>query len=1041
MRPTFVSTSRTYACVLSFLLGSVVFLPTFATPLAAQQGDGAPSLTPGRVLTLVKGDRAAEVQEPFRAVVVDDGRLFLTDTKKGDVLWFDENLVWKGSLAALHPARALGSPVRTVADSRGRIYVADSENRRIHWFIDDQFGGSWSGRGDEPGRFDSLDDIAIDADDMVWAADGSRGVIKVFTPEGLLERVITGFTGAGFEKPTLIAVDPAGGVYVYDADRKTVFAGDMDGNHRWTFDLTQRMGGKKLRDLQVDPTGAVFLVLDDKSRVAILSPSGELQGEIFGPTGTPASYERLTGLSISASRGVMTVVDQKDLLVQEIRIAWPDENAFLEPAPRAFSAFVIDTIQAQVLAVSPGAEGSDAEERWLARDAGGLAVLDPSGERVGEVVLAELPKPLVTMGTADGFILVGADRRMRVLSHTGEVVTSLPSATAGGELKRPEALAWRASDGAIAVYDRDDDEIQILSSVGAFQQRVGRKGVGAGEISKAVSLSFDHAGHLFVVDLEGSRVQEFDEHGIYLAGSPPVTINRGAGNVALGVGADAWGRTFLLDEATGTAAQIGSDGVECQVVAPWMMPPVTGLAVTPGGDILIGGGEETRFRTVRFRCVGPPPTPRGLRLTLDTGPEGGALLAWVPGTPGAASFEVFRRQGGSEAELVASSSGPSALIPREAWGTEVGDLFIRGVSDRGVAGPYSTSVTDRLTPALYGLVAGDDDLPTAESLLREELALAQEEGREDVVSLRAVFLQSIIAQGEYDRARSELETFEATLDPERAAEMRLDIARAAVSGAIRAGAGETAVLWLRPIGDMAPETLSPIEQLALELDEAGDTDLAAEMLVRHGYQASLEGAELTLALAAAQVAMDRPEQAMTTLIEASGEANGPGLRRELDRGIFQLATDITDGLLDGSIVGRQDLTAEQQVDVVLRNLEAYAAETSASSAEEWELRLGALAAKPRIHRAVVLEGSDFDAARELYELILEETPFLLQSDEIRVRGRLGALALAEGREEDAREAFGQVLEISPNWVPAEEDFSPSVRDFVAGMQVEDGATP
>jgi tetratricopeptide (TPR) repeat protein len=240
---------------------------------------------------------------------------------------------------------------------------------------------------------------------------------------------------------------------------------------------------------------------------------------------------------------------------------------------------------------------------------------------------------------------------------------------------------------------------------------------------------------------------------------------------------------------------------------------------------------------------------------------------------------------------------------------------------------------------------------------------------------------------------------------------------------------------------MALETLSPVERLALDLDASGDTDLAAEMLVRHGYQASLEGAELTLALAAAQVAMDRPEQAMTTLIEASGEASGPAMRRQLDRGIFELATDIADGLLDGSIVGRQDLTAEQQVDVVLRDLEAYAAQTSGSSAEEWELRLGALGAKPRIHRAVELEGSDFTAAGEMYEFILAETPFLLQSDEIRVRGRIGALALAEGREEDAREAFGQVLEISPDWVPSEDDFSPSVRSFVAGMQAEDGATP
>jgi len=1035
VRPTSVTTSRTCVCVLSVLLGSVVFPTMFATPLAAQQQDSAPALTAGRVLTLVKGDRAAEVKEPFRAIVVDDGRLFLTDTKKGDVLWFDRDLVWKGSLAALHPARALGSPVRTVADSRGRIYVADSENRRIHWFIDDRFGGSWSGRGDEPGRFDSLDDIAVDGDDMVWAADGSRGVVNVFTPDGLLERVVAGFGAVAFEKPTLVTVDRAGGVYVWDADRKVVVAGDLAGAHRWTFSVEARLGAKKLFDLQVDPTGILFLVLDDKSRVAMASPTGEELGELFGSSGTPASYDRLTGLSISASRGVMMAVDQKDLVVQQIRIVWPDTAAFLEPAPRAFAAFAIDTIQAKVLAVSPGPEGTDDDERWLVRDAGGLAIFDPSASEFGDVVLAELPKTLVAMGMADGFVLVGVDRSMRVLSRSGQPTMSLPGATAGGELKRPAALAWRASDGAIAVYDSDDDEIQILSSDGAFQQRVGRKGVGAGEISKATAMSFDHSGHLFVVDLEGSRVQEFDEHGVFVTGSPPVTINRDAGNVALGVGADAWGRRFILDEATGTAAQIGADGVECQVGAPWVMGPVTGLAVTPGGDMLIGGGQEGSFRTVRFRCVGPPPTPRGLSLTLDTGPSGGARLSWMPGTPGAETFEVFRRQAGGLARSVTTSTGSSAVIPRESWSELPAELLIRGVSERGVAGPYSASITDRITPALRGLMAGDD-APRAEALLREELAVAQAEDREDVPSLRAVFLQSIITQGDYDRARAELETFEASLTPERAAAMRLEIARAAVSGSIRAGAGETAVQWLRPIGDMAPETLSPVERLALDADASGDTDVAAELMVRHGYEANLDGLDLTLALAAAQADLNRPEQAMTTLIDASAEVSGPGLQRQLDRGIFELAASITDGLLYGSIVGRQDLTPEQQVDVVLRDLEDYSADATGSSAEEWELRLGALAAKPRIYRAVELEGSDFSAAGELYDLILRETPFLLQEDEIRVRGRLGALALAEGREDDAREAFGQVLQILPDWTPSEEDFSPSVRSFVEDMQAE-----
>ena len=264
--------------------------------------------------------------------------------------------------------------------------------------------------------------------------------------------------------------------------------------------------------------------------------------------------------------------------------------------------------------------------------------------------------------------------------------------------------------------------------------------------------------------------------------------------------------------------------------------------------------------------------------------------------------------------------------------------------------------------------------------------------------------------------------------------MSLSIARAAVSGSIRGGNGATALAWLRPIGDMAPETLSPVESLALNVDAAGDPEVAAELLVRHGYEALLSGVDLTLALAAVQADLDRPEQAMTTLIDASNEASGPGPKRQLDRGIFQMASDITDGLLDGSIVGRQDLTPEEQVYVVLEDVKAYAAQATGSSAEEWGLRIGALNAKARIHRAVELEGSDFAAAAEMYDQILTSTPFLLQPDEILVRGRVGALALAAGREDDARAAFERVLAISPAWVPDEEYFSPSVQQFVEAMK-------
>ena len=193
----------------------------------------------------------------------------------------------------------------------------------------------------------------------------------------------------------------------------------------------------------------------------------------------------------------MLVVDQKDLIVQAFDLASPAGMAAIEPTPRVYRSLSAGTISGRVLAVSPEAEGSDAGsgERWLVQDGPGVSVLDTSGETVGQVVLTGgIPEHPVAAGTAEGFLLVGADRYIYRVRRDGSALGAIPNATAGGELKRPRAIAWRAGDGAIAVYDSDDDEIQILSPDGAFRQRVGRKGTGPGEISKAVSMAFDASG-------------------------------------------------------------------------------------------------------------------------------------------------------------------------------------------------------------------------------------------------------------------------------------------------------------------------------------------------------------------------------------------------------------------------------------------------------------------------------------------------------------------------------------------------------------------
>ena len=86
------------------------------------------------------------------------------------------------------------------------------------------------------------------------------------------------------------------------------------------------------------------------------------------------------------------------------------------------------------------------------------------------------------------------------------------------------------------------------------------------------------------------------------------------------------------------------------------------------------------------------------------------------------------------------------------------------------------------------------------------------------------------------------------------------------------------------------------------------------------------------------------------------------------------------------------------------------------------------------------ESTDFEAAQAQYREILTSTPYLFVQDEVRLRARLGVLALAGGDDTLAQAEFERVLEILPNWELDPDEYSPSVRDFVAALR-SGSATP
>jgi DNA-binding beta-propeller fold protein YncE len=101
-------------------------------------------------------------------------------------------------------------------DSAGNIYVADGAgvgvgNARVAKFDKDgHFIKSWGQRGTEPGQFNSLRGIALDAKGNVYVADAGNKRIQVFDGDGTPKAQI-----ANIGTPSAICITPGAHQYLY----------------------------------------------------------------------------------------------------------------------------------------------------------------------------------------------------------------------------------------------------------------------------------------------------------------------------------------------------------------------------------------------------------------------------------------------------------------------------------------------------------------------------------------------------------------------------------------------------------------------------------------------------------------------------------------------------------------------------------------------------------------------------------------------------------------------------------------------------------
>ena len=125
----------------------------------------------------------------------------------------------------------------------------------------------------------------------------------------------------------------------------------------------------------------------------------------------------------------------------------------------------------------------------------GVAVSDE-----GEIVISDIGCHKLVVITSDTF------ECMRWIGKEGE---------GNGEFKSPRGLAFN-SDGDIAVVEKENHRVQIISIEGVFKRKFGKPGEGNGQFRGATYIVVDENGIMYVSDSILNRIQYFTATGDYL---------------------------------------------------------------------------------------------------------------------------------------------------------------------------------------------------------------------------------------------------------------------------------------------------------------------------------------------------------------------------------------------------------------------------------------------------------------------------------------------------------------------------------------------
>jgi DNA-binding beta-propeller fold protein YncE len=136
--------------------------------------------------------------------------------------------------------RVLLAPTHVTTDSRQRLIISDPDLPAVH-VLEVAGKNSFRIAGGPQHRMQMPNGVAVDAADNIYVADGKKGMILVYDPQGRFLRYLGNVSGESlFEAPSGIALDrKAGHLYVLDSPVHELIMLDLHGK------VLKRVGNKR----------------------------------------------------------------------------------------------------------------------------------------------------------------------------------------------------------------------------------------------------------------------------------------------------------------------------------------------------------------------------------------------------------------------------------------------------------------------------------------------------------------------------------------------------------------------------------------------------------------------------------------------------------------------------------------------------------------------------------------------------------------------------------------------------------------------------